>query len=254
MMLNFHPSNHNQYGRSHPGVQLLMADGSVRFLKATTARLIVDREGNIVEIQADMVDTRTGSSWTLEILPYIGQDNTYSFKLRVGLVELQYNAIGHLLPMMPADRFAADRCLPDAGDVFRPEPRDRFGHIDGDAVNADGIWGLRLSPADQRRYFADHEPVLTDFTSNGFLKLAFPMTEVRTGSDQISQESIVEAMALVELDVIVYAGRPIAAVCMSLSRDGNVFAVWLTVGYFEVVDDTSGAPRLRFFAIVDRSQ
>jgi hypothetical protein len=128
------------------------------------------------------------------------------------------------------NRVAADGCLPDAGDVFRPRPPERSGRIVG-----------------------DHEPVLTDLTSDGFLRVAFPMTEVRTGSDQIRQRSIVEAQ-VVSIDVIVYAGRPVVSpVCMSLVRDGNVFAVWPTVGFFEVVRDTTGTPRLRFFAIVDRS-
>jgi hypothetical protein len=159
----------------------------------------------------------------------------------------------HLLPAMPIDRVAGDGCLPNAGDVFRPKPPERFGRIVGDIATADGMWGLRLSPADHRRYVADHDPVLTDFTSDGFLRLAFPLTEVRIGRDQIRQESIVEAQ-VVSIDVSVYAGRPVASpVCMSLVRDGNVFAVWLTVGFFAVEKDTTGTPRLRFFALVDRS-
>lgn len=114
------------------------------------------------------------------------------------------------------------------------------------------MWGLRFSADDHRRYVADHEPVLTDLTS-GFLRLAFPMTEVRTGSDQIRQGNIVEAR-VVSLDVIVYASRPVPSpVCMSLVRDGNVFAVWLTVGFFEIEKDTTGTPRLRFFSLLDRS-
>jgi hypothetical protein len=40
---------------------------------------------------------------------------------------------------------------------------------------------------------------------------------------------------------------------MSLVRDGNVFAVWLTVGFFEIEKDTTGTPRLRFFSLLDRS-
>ena len=87
-------------------------------------------------------------------------------------------------------------------------------------------------PSIEDGHECQHPPVLTDFTSDGFLRLAFPMTEVRTGSDQIRQESGVEAR-LVSLDVIVYAVRPVASsVCMSLVRDGNVFAVWVTAGFW----------------------
>jgi len=255
MMLNFRSSeSQSPNGRSSAGgIHVTRVDGSVRSLVATTTRLILYAAGNVVEIQAGAVDSRTGHSWTFQILPDIEPDGLYSFFLTDGLVRLEFVAAGHLLPRMPTDRVAGDPCLPDAVDVFRPEPSESFGHIDGDAAGADGIWGLRLSPADHRRYVADHEPVLADFRSDGLLMLAFPMTEVRTGSDQIRQVSIVQAMATVSLDVIVYAGRPIASpVCMSLSREGNVFAVWLTVGHFEVVEDTTGTPRLRFFAIVDR--
>jgi hypothetical protein len=257
MMINFRPSQSQPpRGSTHPGsIIVTMADGSTRVLQATDARLIVDRDGNVVEIQADMVDTRSPYSWSVQILPYIEQDNLYSFFLTDGRVRIEFDAVAHLLPVMPTDRFAADGCVPDAGDVFRPKPPERFGHIDGDAANADGMWGVRFSPADHRRYYADHEPVLTDFASDGFLRLAFPMTEIRTGSDQIRQASIVQAMVDVSINVIIYAGRPVASpACMSLVRDGNVFAVWLTVGYFEVVEDTTGTPRLRFFALVDRSQ
>jgi hypothetical protein len=234
-------------------MMVLFGDGSTRVLQATNARLTVDRDGHVVEIQADMVETRSPYSWSVQILPYIDQDNLYRFFLTGGRVRLEFDAEAHLLPVMPTDRFAADGCLPDAGDVFRPKPPERLGHIDGNAENADGMWGVRFSPADHRRYFADHAPVRTDFTSDGFLRLAFPMTEVRTGRDQIRQVTVVEAM--VEINVIVYADRPIPSpVCMSLARDGNVFAVWLTIGYFEVVKDPTGTPRLRFFALVDRSQ
>jgi hypothetical protein len=255
MMLNFRPSQ-SQPPRGSPhagGMMVLLGDGSTRVLQATDARLTVDRDGNVVEIQADLVDIRSQHSWTVQILPFIEQDNLYSFFLTDGQVRLEFDAVAHLLPVMPTERFAADGCLPDAADVFRPKPPERFGHIVGDSANADGMWGVRFSPADHRRYFADHEPVLTDFTSDRSLRLTFPMTEVRTGSGQIRQESLVEAV--VEVNVIVYAGRPVASpVCMSLVRDGNVFAVWLTVGYFEVVEDTTGTPRLRFFALVDRSR
>ena len=257
VMFNFPPSGAQSItARSPGGVNLALADGSVRFLKSTIPpQPIIDPGGNLVEIQAELVDTRTGHSWSIQILPFIEQDNLYSAFLTDGQVRLEFNVLAYLLPAGRTNRFAADRCSPDAGDVFRPNPPDSFGHIDGDAASADGMWGLRFSPADQRRYFADHEPVLADFTPDGFLSVAFPMTEVGTGSDQIRQVSIVQAIATVFLDDIVSASRPTAsAVCMSLSRDGNVFAVWLTVGYFEVVDDTTGTPRLRFFAIVDRTQ
>ena len=251
MMLNFRPSQSQpSLGSPHPGgMMVLLGDGSVRHLEATVARLIVDRDGNVVEIQADLVDIRSQHSWTVQILPFIEQDNLYSFFLTDGQVRLEFNAVAHLLPVRPAEHVAANGCLPDAGDVFRPRPPERFGHIVGDTATADGMWGLRFSPADHRRYLADHEPVLTDFTSDRSLRLAFPMTEIRTGSGHVS---LVEAF--VEVNVIVYAGRPVPSpVCMSLVRDGNVFAVWLTVGFFEVEKDAAGTPRLRFFAIVDRS-
>jgi hypothetical protein len=255
MMLNFRPpQSQSPRGSGHAGVIMVtFADGSTRVLQATDARLTVNGGGNIVEVQADLVDIRSQDSWSVQILPIVEQDNLYRFFLTDGRVRLEVDAVAHLLPVTPIDRVAADGCLPDAGDVFRPRPPERFGHIIGDTANADGRWGLRFSPADHGTYVADHEPVLADFTADGFLRLAFPMTEVRTGSDQIRQGNIVEAR-VVSLDVIVYASRPVPSpVCMSLVRDGNVFAVWLTVGFFEIEKDTTGTPRLRFFSLLDRS-
>ena len=250
MMLNFHPSQSQpSLDSAHPGgMMVLLGDGSVRLLHATVPQRTVDRDGNLVEILADLVDKRTQHSWTVQILPFIEQDNLYRFFLTDGQVRLEFDAVAFLVPAKPTEHVAAHGCFQDAGDVFRPKPPERFGHIVGDSANADGMWGVRFSPADDRLYFADHVPVRIDFTSDRSLRLAFSMTEERGGG----QVSLVEA--LVEMNVIVYAGRPVASpVCMSLVRDGNVFAVWLTVGFFEVEKDATGTPRLRFFAIVDRT-
>jgi hypothetical protein len=101
MMLNFRPSESPSPAESiYPGgITLALADGSVRLLQATNARLIADREGNLVEIQADMVDTGTSHSWTFQILPFIEQDNLYSCFLTDGQVRLEFVAVGHLLPI-----------------------------------------------------------------------------------------------------------------------------------------------------------
>jgi prepilin-type processing-associated H-X9-DG protein len=257
MALNFQASESQASSRSsHPGgANFLFADGSVRFLQATDARLLLDSAGKIVEIHAVMVDTRTGVSWVFQILPFIEQSDLYSFYVTSNGIRYQFDALGHVLARTPMDHLELDPCLPDAVDVFRPEPTERFGHLDGDAASADGVWGLRFSPGRHRMYFADHAPVLADFRSDGLLKLAFPMTEVPSGTDQARQVSIVQAIVEVRLNDLPNADQLAASpVCMSLARDGNVFAVWLTVGYFEVVDDTTATPRLRFFAIVDRSQ
>lgn len=109
MMLNFQPTESpSPTERIHPGgITVALADGSVRHLQATHARLSVDPEGNVVEIQADLVDTGTSHSWTVEILPFIEQDNLYSVFLTDGQVRLEFVVVGHLLPGRPTDRRCA---------------------------------------------------------------------------------------------------------------------------------------------------
>ena len=106
MMLNFRPSESPSPTASvHPGgINVALADGSVRHLQATLARLSVDPEGNIVEIHADLVDTGTSHSWTVEILPFIEQDNLYSVFLSDGQVRFEFVAVGHFLPRSRTDR------------------------------------------------------------------------------------------------------------------------------------------------------
>jgi hypothetical protein len=146
-----------------------------------------------------MVDTQTGHSW----LPFIEQDNLYDVFLSDGQIGNHFSAVGHLLPLRATDPAPAEVCSPEATGVFRPDARERFGHLDGDGASADGVWGLRVSPEDRRMYFADHAPVLTDATPDGVLKVAFPMTEGRTGGNQTRQVSIVQALLEVPIDHVV---------------------------------------------------
>jgi prepilin-type processing-associated H-X9-DG protein len=257
MALNFAAFDSPSTVRSqHPGgANFLFGDGSVRFLRATSARLVFDKEGHVVEIQAEMLDARSGGTVFFHILPYIEEDNLYRFIVTDDEVRYEYDAVGYLLPAVRTGVLITELCLPDAGSVFRPEASERFGHLKGDAESADGTWGLRFSATRHGVYFAQDAPVVADFTPDGFLAVGFPMTEVIFDSDQVRQVSIVQAMMKVPIDDLLNLDRATASpVCMSLSNGGNVFAVWLTTGFFEVVDDAAGGPRLRFFAIVDRTQ
>jgi hypothetical protein len=137
----------------------------------------------------------------------------------------------------------------DAHGMVHPEELARAGLVRGDTKTADGFWLLQCPAGNLRAYIMETAPVLMDYGSDTVL-IGFPMDEIPLrGGRSGPVTSVVRLLELSTRDLLP-GGKFIAApVQVSLARDGNVFAVWLTVGTFEVTRER----KIRSFAIVDRS-
>jgi prepilin-type processing-associated H-X9-DG protein len=83
--------------RHSGGANFALGDGSVRFVKMTMAQEIVDRNGDLVEIEATGVD-RGGATWSFLILPHIEQDNLYQFVVSAPERSFTFRAFGRFVP------------------------------------------------------------------------------------------------------------------------------------------------------------
>jgi hypothetical protein len=129
-------------------------------------------------------------------------------------------------------------------------PPDSIGVVRGDTEAADGFIMLK-EPVSRRTFVADAAPVLMETTPDDTLAISFPMAEVAHVGDPPGPAEFV-CQIEVPLAALPPANGLVAApIRMTLSDRTNVFAVWLTVGFFEVTEE---APAHRFFAVIDRSR
>jgi hypothetical protein len=132
---------------------------------------------------------------------------------------------------------------------FRPTRDEHAGLMFGNAETASGVWLLRVPEGDARAYVAADEPVVTESDSDSIL-FGFSLEEVCAlrSADRVPR-SVECLLEVSQRDLA--AGRQFvsAPVRVSLANEGKVFAVWLTVGRFEITREG----RMGSFAIVDRS-
>jgi hypothetical protein len=132
-----------------------------------------------------------------------------------------------------------------------PPAGDSFGVLRGDTEIADGFIALREPKHPPRYFVADEAPVFVEVTSDGLMTFEFPMKEIQRGGGPSGASEPVFCSLQVNVSDLHTGDRIVKApVQVSLSTRSNVFAVWLTVGFFEVSNEV----RPRFFAIIDRTQ
>ena len=139
--------------------------------------------------------------------------------------------------------FAAASVPADAG----PLARDSFGLIRGDTEAADGFIALREPQQPPRLFVADEAPVFVEVTPDGLMTFEFPMEELQRGGGPTGASEPVFCAMQVHVSDLQTGERIVhAPIQVSLSTRSNVFAVWVTVGFFEVAEEV---PRLWFFTI-----
>jgi hypothetical protein len=131
-----------------------------------------------------------------------------------------------------------------------PPAGDSFGLLRGDTEVADGFIALKEPKKPPRYFVADGAPVIAEVTPEGLMTFEFPMQEVRRGVPAGVAEPV-SCVLEVHADDLQTGDRIVQApVQVSLSSRSSVFAVWLTVGFFNVSDEVHP----KFFAIIDRTQ
>lgn len=79
------------------GANFLFADGSVRTIKFSNVKELVDPHGDLVRVVAEGSDRR-GTAWTVLILPQLEQDNLYDFVIEAGDRKFEFDARGRIVP------------------------------------------------------------------------------------------------------------------------------------------------------------
>jgi hypothetical protein len=132
-----------------------------------------------------------------------------------------------------------------------PPQSENYGVVRGDIEAADGLIVIKDSSAPRRTFSASAAPVLMEITPDETLAISFSMDEVAHPGDPPTGLAEFVCQIEVALADLQPADRIVPApIRLSLSDRSNVFAVWLTVGFFEV---NESEPAHRFFAVIDRS-